>query len=150
MIELTASAEQQQTHREQNFIRQYTQMSLEEFCGNIRRMESQGLDGISLFNNVISQGLAPDFIAEDEVQHSRRLERITTEITRRFRQEGLRMVLVAGPSCSGKTTTFAWMPFSDRYWFSTLLMALSNTPMLFPVSVEGSVVISVSVSCLTR
>ena len=105
MIELTASAEQQQTHREQNFIRQYTQMSLEEFCGNIRRMESQGLDGISLFNNVISQGLAPDFIAEDEVQHSRRLERITTEITRRFRQEGLRMVLVAGPSCSGKTTT---------------------------------------------
>ena len=80
-------------------------MSLEEFCGMIRRMESQGQDGISLFNEVISHGYAPDLIAEDEYQHSRRLERITTEITRRFRQEGLRMVLVAGPSCSGKTTT---------------------------------------------
>lgn len=80
-------------------------LSLEEFCGEIRRMESQGDDGISLFNKVISEGLAPDFIAQDEVQHSRRLERITTEITRRFHQEGLKMVLVAGPSCSGKTTT---------------------------------------------
>ena len=80
-------------------------VSLEEFCGNIRRMESQGLDGISLFNEAISQGWAPDLIAEDEVQHSRRLERITTEITRRFRQEDMRVVLVAGPSCSGKTTT---------------------------------------------
>ena len=104
MSDLAASAEQQ-AQQEKQQERQYTQMSLEEFCGNIRRMESQGLDGISLFNNVIIQGLAPDFIAEDEVQHSRRLERITTEITRRFRQENLRMVLVAGPSCSGKTTT---------------------------------------------
>ena len=73
-------------------------MTLEEFCGTVRRMESQGQDGISLFNDVISQGYAPDLIAEDEYQHSRRLERITTEITRRFRQVGLRMVLVAGPS----------------------------------------------------
>ena len=81
------------------------QMSLEDFCGTIRHMEAQGKDGISLFNKVISEGLAPSLIAEDEFQHSRRLERITTEITRRFRQEGLRMVLVAGPSCSGKTTT---------------------------------------------
>lgn len=81
------------------------QMSLEDFCGIIRHMEAQGKDGISLFNKVISEGLAPSLIAEDEFQHSRRLERITTEITRRFRQEGLRMVLVAGPSCSGKTTT---------------------------------------------
>ena len=56
-------------------------MSLEEFCGTIRHMEAQGKDGISMFNEVISKGLAPDFIAEDEVQHSRRLERITTEIT---------------------------------------------------------------------
>ena len=101
MSELTASADGQKMYQERQPEKPYNQMSLEEFCGNIRRMESQGLDGISLFNNVISQGLAPDFIAEDEVQHSRRLERITTEITRRFRQENLRIVLVAGPSCSG-------------------------------------------------
>jgi len=98
MIEAIATTQPQQQPNCSN-------MSLEEFCGEIRRMESQGHDGISLFNQVISQGLAPDFIAQDEVQHSRRLERITTEITRRFHQEGLRMVLVAGPSCSGKTTT---------------------------------------------
>ena len=95
MIEITASAETPcDSH-----------MSLEEFCGKIRHMEAQGKDGISMFNEVIARGWAPDFIAEDEVQHSRRLERIPTEITRRFRQEKLRIVLVAGPSCSGKTTT---------------------------------------------
>ena len=98
MIEMTPSAEQPQVQNSRH-------ISLEEFCGNVRRMESQGQDGIGLFNEVISQGLAPDLIAEDEVQHSRRLERITTEITRRFRQEDMRVVLVAGPSCSGKTTT---------------------------------------------
>jgi uridine kinase len=97
MANYTANAMQQSTKKEH--------MTLEDFCGNIRRMESQGQDGISLFNEVISQGYAPDLIAEDEFQHSRRLERITTEITRRFRQEGMRIVLVAGPSCSGKTTT---------------------------------------------
>jgi len=98
MTELTATAEMQKSQQPQY-------RSLEEFCGDIRRMESQGQDGIALFNQVIAQGLAPDLIAEDEVQHSRRLERITSEITRRFRQEGMRVVLVAGPSCSGKTTT---------------------------------------------
>ncbi len=96
-MELTASLEQLQQGGKH--------MSLEEFCGAIRHLEAQGKNGISLFNQVISQGLAPELMAEDEVQHSRRLERITTEITRRFRQEGLRIVLVAGPSCSGKTTT---------------------------------------------
>ena len=80
-------------------------MTLEEFCGTIRHLEAQGKDGLSLLNDAIACGLAPDLIAEDEVEHSRRLERITTEITRRFRQEGMRIVLVAGPSCSGKTTT---------------------------------------------
>ncbi len=98
MIENVANATPQEPSPKQH-------MTLEEFCGTIRRMESQGQDGVSLFNDVISQGYAPDLMAEDEFQHSRRLERITTEITRRFRQEGLRMVLVAGPSCSGKTTT---------------------------------------------
>ena len=97
MIDITASAEQQTAAKKH--------MSLEDFCGTIRRMESQGQNGISLFNEVISQGYAPDLIAEDEFQHSKRLERITTEITRRFRQEEMRVVLVAGPSCSGKTTT---------------------------------------------
>ena len=98
MTDITASEDKQQAGKQLN-------MTLEEFCGNVRRMESQGQDGISLFNSVITSGFAPDLIAEDEFQHSRRLERITTEITRRFHQEGLRMVLVAGPSCSGKTTT---------------------------------------------
>jgi uridine kinase len=95
MTDITATAQQHNSGH----------MSLEEFCGTIRHLEAQGKDGISLFNQVISEGYAPDLIAEDEYQHSRRLERITTEITRRFRQEGLRIVLVAGPSCSGKTTT---------------------------------------------
>ena len=99
MTDMTAKPQVQPTSE------QPTHLSLEEFCGNIRRMESQGMDGISLFNKAISKGMAPDLIAEDEVQHSRWLERITTEITRRFRQEDMRVVLVAGPSCSGKTTT---------------------------------------------
>ena len=98
MNDITANAEQLMAN-------QKPELSLEEFCGNIRRMESQGMDGISLFNKVISSGMAPDVISQYEVQHSRWLERITTEITRRFRQEDMRVVLVAGPSCSGKTTT---------------------------------------------
>ena len=99
MTDITANTQGQQASEQQS------QLTLEEFCGNIRRMESQGMDGISLFNKVISKGMAPDLIAQDEVEHSRWLERITSEITRRFRQEEMRVVLVAGPSCSGKTTT---------------------------------------------
>ena len=68
MIENAANAVAQQPSGKQH-------MTLEEFCGTIRRMESQGQDGVSLFNDVISQGYAPDLIAEDEFQHSRRLER---------------------------------------------------------------------------
>ena len=71
MIENVANAAPQQPSPKQH-------MTLEEFCGTIRRMESQGQDGVSLFNDVISQGYAPDLMAEDEFQHSRRLERITT------------------------------------------------------------------------
>ena len=52
MIDQIASVMQQPTQNEH--------MSLEDFCGRIRRMESQGQDGISLFNEVISQGYAPD------------------------------------------------------------------------------------------
>jgi len=78
---------------------------LEHFCDKIRRLEANGADGISLINEAISTGQAPQLIAQDEVQHSRLLELITTEITRRFRQGDMRVVLVAGPSCSGKTTT---------------------------------------------
>ncbi len=98
MNDMAASPVQEQMNKN-------PELSLEEFCGNIRRLESQGKDGISLFNKVISMGMAPDLIAQDEVEHSRWLERITSEVTRRFRQEGMRVVLVAGPSCSGKTTT---------------------------------------------
>ena len=74
MIEMTPNAEQQH-------VQDIQHISLEEFCGNVRRKESQGEDGIALFNDVISQGLAPDLIAEDEVQHFFRIERSTTEIT---------------------------------------------------------------------
>ncbi|MBR7012546.1 MAG: hypothetical protein IKI10_06595, partial [Muribaculaceae bacterium] len=63
MIENTATAQP----NEPTTTKQH--MTLEEFCGTVRRMESQGQDGISLFNDVISQGYAPDLIAEDEFQH---------------------------------------------------------------------------------
>jgi len=78
---------------------------LEQFCDKIRLREAQGLDGMTLINDAIAHGQAPQLIAQDEVQHSRKLELITTELTRRFRQGAMRVVLVAGPSCSGKTTT---------------------------------------------
>jgi len=80
-------------------------MPLDQFCDIIRQMESQGEDGIALLNDAIARGDAPRLIAQDEVQHSRWLEQITTDITRRFRHGTMRLVLVAGASCSGKTTT---------------------------------------------
>jgi len=80
-------------------------LPLDQFCDTIRSMESQGEDGIALLNDAIARGDAPRLIAQDEVQHSRRLEQITTDITRRFRHGSMHLVLVAGASCSGKTTT---------------------------------------------
>ena len=53
MIEMTPNAEQQQAQSSSH-------VSLEEFCGNIRRLESQGQDGIALFNEVISVLLGQD------------------------------------------------------------------------------------------
>ena len=53
MSDTTSSAD---NNLQQN---KYPHMTLEEFCGNIRRMESQGQDGISLFNDVVTRAMPP-------------------------------------------------------------------------------------------
>ena len=44
-------------------------------------------------------------IAVAETIHDKKIGAIADQITERFRQGGARVVLVAGPSSSGKTTT---------------------------------------------
>lgn len=46
-----------------------------------------------------------DIINVSEALHEKALARISDEITRRYEQGGARVVLIAGPSSSGKTTT---------------------------------------------
>ncbi len=48
---------------------------------------------------------APDLVNVAEALHDKCIARISDEITRRYHQGGARIVLIAGPSSSGKTTT---------------------------------------------
>lgn len=56
-------------------------------------------------NHAIENGHAQDIINVAEALHEKYIARISDEITRRYHQGGARLVLIAGPSSSGKTTT---------------------------------------------
>lgn len=56
-------------------------------------------------NNVISNGSAPMLISVVEALHNKRITQIADEITRRHKKGEARVVLIAGPSSSGKTTS---------------------------------------------
>ena len=66
-----------------------------------RWQEILGVRTVGEFNNAIQAGHATELINVSEALQERKLSHIADEITAR----GARMVLVAGPSSSGKTTT---------------------------------------------
>ena len=62
-----------------------------------------GAKSIGSVNKLIMEGNAPNMIMVSEALHERKYARIADELYKRRQQ--LKMVLIAGPSSSGKTTT---------------------------------------------
>lgn len=64
-----------------------------------------GVSNVGGLNKVVEDRRAPQLIYLAEALHEKAISRISDEITRRYREGGARIVLISGPSSSGKTTT---------------------------------------------
>lgn len=64
-----------------------------------------GVSNVGEMNKVVLQGRPADLINVAETLHTNRLSSISERIAERYREGGARVVLIAGPSSSGKTTT---------------------------------------------
>ena len=64
-----------------------------------------GVSNVGQLNRTVEHRLTADLVNVAEALHEKALARISDEITRRYREGGARIVLIAGPSSSGKTTT---------------------------------------------
>ena len=64
-----------------------------------------GVDSVNALNQALEHGHAADLVNVSEALHEKALTRIADEITRRYQQGGARVVLISGPSSSGKTTS---------------------------------------------
>ena len=63
------------------------------------------LSDVGELNHAITTGYAPLLINVVEALHNKHFIQIADEITRRYKEGGARVVLIAGPSSSGKTTS---------------------------------------------
>ena len=63
------------------------------------------LGDVGELNKAITAGYAPLLINVVEALHNKHFIQIADEITRRYHEGGARVVLIAGPSSSGKTTS---------------------------------------------
>lgn len=63
-----------------------------------------GLQNVGELNKVVENNRTADLINVAEALHDKKIGRISDEITRRYHEGGARIVLIAGPSSSGKTT----------------------------------------------
>jgi len=61
-----------------------------------------GIDDVGALNDAIDAGRGPEVALVSEALHEQRVAHIAAEIAKR--RDGLRVVLIAGPSASGKTT----------------------------------------------
>lgn len=64
-----------------------------------------GVRNVGELNTLVEHRKAADLVNVSEALHDKYLSRISDEITRRYKEGGARIVLIAGPSSSGKTTT---------------------------------------------
>ena len=64
-----------------------------------------GVRNVGELNDTVARRRAADLVNVTEALHEKALARISDEITRRYHEGGARVVLIAGPSSSGKTTT---------------------------------------------
>ncbi len=64
-----------------------------------------GVQNVGELNEAVLHRRTADLINVAEVLHDKKIASIADEITRRYHEGGARVVLIAGPSSSGKTTT---------------------------------------------
>ncbi len=64
-----------------------------------------GVKNVGELNEVVDKNYASDLINVAEALHTKSIARISDTIAERYRNGGARVVLIAGPSSSGKTTT---------------------------------------------
>lgn len=64
-----------------------------------------GVSNVGELNSAVTRRDSGMLINVAEALHDKKLARISDEITRRYHEGGARVVLLAGPSSSGKTTT---------------------------------------------
>ncbi len=63
-----------------------------------------GIKNAGELNRAVAKGVSSDLINVAEALHEKRISRISDEILHRYNEGGARIVLIAGPSSSGKTT----------------------------------------------
>jgi uridine kinase len=88
-------------------------------------LETLGIASVGALNDSIVASRAAEVILVSEALHERRIAEIAAQIA--SRRDAVRVVLIAGPSASGKTT------FSKR--LSIQLIALGLSP--YPVELDG-------------
>ena len=75
------------------------------FTDYVRLNRIIGLNNVADLNRAIAEGKASVLINVAEAVHNQCFARIAEQITERYRRGGARVVLIAGPSSSGKTTS---------------------------------------------
>ena len=80
--------------------------TFEVFAENLRWNDIMGLSNVGDVNQACQRGYASELIQVSEALQEKKIVQIAEEIDRRFRQpsDALRIVLISGPSSSGKTT----------------------------------------------
>ena len=75
------------------------------FTEHIAFNEIIGVDDVGSLNKAVQRGDTPMLINVAEALHSKVFSRIAADIAERHKQGGARIVLISGPSSSGKTTS---------------------------------------------
>lgn len=74
------------------------------FLENLQWNSIMGLDNVSDVNEAIDSGKASDLIQISEALQEKKIVKIAEEIERRYREDGVRLVLITGPTSSGKSS----------------------------------------------
>ena len=117
----------EQPDRLEEIIKQ--EKMLEVFKEHLHWNQLMGLNNVGDFNHLCLQGHATDLINLNEALQERKIARIAEAIASRSADgsEGVKLVLISGPSSSGKTT------FSKR--LSIQLMTCGLRP--YPISLDN-------------
>lgn len=75
------------------------------FNEHLKLIHLIGVDDVAPLNCSIRAGEVSNLITISEAMQEKTIARMAAEITQRHREEGLSIVLLSGPSSSGKTTT---------------------------------------------